>query len=192
MRRIILASGSPRRRELLEQMGVKFRVLTAEVEEEHGQGRAARAICRRNALAKAVAVAKANPKETVLGADTLVHLGDDLLGKPASMSEARRMLGRLSGQTHQVTTACALVQRERRRVFSVTTRVRFRELSARQINAYLKAVPVLDKAGAYGVQEKGEWIVEAVHGSLTNVVGLPVERLGQELRAWFDTASARP
>ena len=192
MRRIILASGSPRRRELLEQMGVKFRVLTAEVEEEHGQGRAARAICRRNALAKAFAVAKANPKETVLGADTLVHLGDDLLGKPASMSEARRMLGRLSGQTHQVTTACALVQGERRRVFSVTTRVRFRELSARQINAYLKAVLVLDKAGAYAVQEKGEWIVEAVHGSLTNVVGLPVERLGQELCAWFDTASARP
>ena len=192
MRRIILASGSPRRRELLEQMGVKFRVLTAEVEEEHGQGRAARAICRRNALAKAFAVAKANPKETVLGADTLVHLGDDLLGKPASMSEARRMLGRLSGQTHQVTTACALVQGERRRVFSVTTRVRFRELSARQINAYLKAVLVLDKAGAYAVQEKGEWIVEAVHGSLTNVVGLPVERLGKELRAWFDTASARP
>ena len=192
MRRIILASGSPRRRELLEQMDIKFRVLTAEVEEEHGQGRAARAICRRNALAKAFAVAKANPKETVLGADTLVHLGDDLLGKPASMSEARRMLGRLSGQTHQVTTACALAQGERRRVFSVTTRVRFRELSARQINAYLKAVPVLDKAGAYAVQEKGEWIVEAVHGSLTNVVGLPVERLGQELRAWFDTASARP
>lgn len=192
MRRIILASGSPRRRELLEQMGVKFRVHTAEVEEEHGQGRAARAICRRNALAKAFAVAKANPKETVLGADTLVHLGDDLLGKPASMSEARRMLGRLSGKTHQVTTACALVQGERRRVFSVTTRVRFRELSARQINAYLKAVLVLDKAGAYAVQEKGEWIVEAVHGSLTNVVGLPVERLGKELRAWFDTASARP
>ena len=192
MRRIILASGSPRRRELLEQMDVKFRVLTAEVEEEHGPGRAARAICRRNALAKAFAVAKANPKETVLGADTLVHLGDDLLGKPASMSEARRMLGRLSGQTHQVTTACALVQGERRRVFSVTTRVRFRELSARQINAYLKAVLVLDKAGAYAVQEKGEWIVEAVHGSLTNVVGLPVERLGKELRAWFDTASARP
>ena len=173
-------------------MDVKFRVLTAEVEEEHGQGRAARAICRHNALAKAFAVAKAYPKETVLGADTLVHLGDDLLGKPASMAEAQRMLGRLSGQMHQVTPACALVQGERRRVFSVTTRVRFRELSAREINAYLKAVPVLDKAGAYAVQEKGEWIVEAVHGSLTNVVGLPVERLGQELRAWFDTASARP
>ena len=77
-------------------------------------------------------------------------------------------------------------------MFSVTTRVRFRELSASQIKAYLKVVSVLDKAGAYAVQEKGEWIVEAVHGSLTNVVGLPVERLGQELIAWFDTASAHP
>jgi septum formation protein len=162
------------------------------VEEEHGQGRAARAICRRNALTKARTVAMTHPRETVLGADTLVHLGDTLLGKPASMAEARRMLRQLSGQTHQVTTACALVQGKRRRVFSVTTRVRFRELSARQINTYLKAVPVLDKAGAYAVQEKGEWIVEAVQGSLTNVVGLPVERLGQELRTWFDTAPARP
>ena len=192
MNRIILASGSPRRRELLEQMGIKFRVLTAEVEEEHGRGRAARAICRRNALIKARTVAVTHPRETVLGADTLVHLRDSLLGKPASMAEARRMLRQLSGQTHQVTTACALVQGKRRRVFSVTTRVHFRALSERQINAYLKAVPVLDKAGAYAVQEKGEWIVEAVQGSLTNVVGLPVERLGQELRTWFDTAPARP
>ena len=192
MRRIILASGSPRRRELLEQMGVKFHVLTADVEEEHGQGRAARAICRRNALAKASAVAKGYPKETVLGADTLVHLGDELYGKPANLAEARRMLGLLSGQTHGVTTACALVGGERQRVFSVTTRVTFRDLSARQINAYLRAVPVLDKAGAYAVQEKGEWIIEALHGSLTNVVGLPVERLTAELAAWFDTAPGHP
>ena len=165
VRRIILASGSPRRRELLEQMGVKFRVLTAEVEEEHGQGRAARAICRRNALAKAFAVAMAHPKETVLGADTLVHLGDDLLGKPASMSEARRMLGRLSGQTHQVTTACALVQGERRRVFSVTTRVRFRELSARQINAYLKAVPCSTRPAPMPCRRRanGSWKRCTVH-----------------------------
>lgn len=188
MRRIILASGSPRRQELLEQMGVRFRVQTADVVEEHGRGKAARAICRRNALAKARAVAGQLPRETVLGADTLVHLGDDLLGKPARLTAARRMLARLSGKTHQVTTACALVKGQRQRVFSVTTRVQFRELSARQINAYLKAVPVLDKAGAYAIQEKGEWIVEAVQGSLTNVVGLPVDRLEAELRAWFDTA----
>ena len=190
--KIILASQSPRRQELLRQMGVKFRVVTAKVAEEHGAGRAARGCCRRNALAKAAAVAEKFPKQTVLGADTLVHLDDELFGKPASLAEARRMLGRLSGQTHQVTTACALVCGARKKVFSVTSRVTFRELSAKQISAYLRAVPVLDKAGAYAVQEKGEWIVEALHGSFTNVVGLPVERLHRELAAWFDTAAGRP
>jgi septum formation protein len=190
--KIILASQSPRRQELLRQMGVRFRVVTDEVAEEHGRGRAARAICKRNALAKAAVVAEKFPKQTVLGADTLVHLGDELFGKPASLAEARRMLGRLSGRTHQVTTACALVCGGRKKIFSVTTRVTFRELSARQISVYLRAVPVLDKAGAYAVQEKGEWIVEALHGSFTNVVGLPVERLRRELAAWFDTASGRP
>jgi septum formation protein len=193
--KIILASQSPRRQELLRQMGVRFRVVTADVTEEHGTGRAARAICKRNALAKAAAVAQKFPKQTVLGADTLVHLEDELLGKPASLAEARRMLGRLSGRTHHVTTACALVCGARQKVFSVTTRVTFRELSLSQINAYLRAVPVLDKAGAYAVQLKGEWIVEALHGSFTNVVGLPVERLGRELAKWsarFDTPAGRP
>ena len=190
--KLILASQSPRRQELLRQMGVRFRVRTADVVEEHGRGRAARAICRRNARSKARAVAVCFTNDTVLGADTLVHLGDELFGKPASLAEARRMLGHLSGQTHQVTTACALVCGDQEKVFSVTTRVTFRELSKRQINAYLRAVPVLDKAGAYAVQEKGEWIVEALHGSLTNVVGLPVERLEAELSAWFDTAPRHP
>jgi len=190
--KIILASQSPRRKELLLQMGVRFRVVTAEVAEVHGRGNAARSICKRNALAKAAAVAQNFPKQTVLGADTLVHLGDELFGKPKSLAEARRMLERLSARTHQVTTACALVRGGRKKVFSVTTRVTFRELSTRQINAYLRAVPVLDKAGAYAVQLKGEWIVEALHGSFTNVVGLPVERLGRELAAWFDTPAGRP
>ena len=191
MKSIILASRSPRRQELLNQIGIKFRVETADVEEEHGQGRAARSICRRNALAKAQVVAEQFPKQTVLGADTLVHLGDELFGKPASLAGARRMLRRLSGQTHHVTTACALVQGTGKKVFSVTTRVRFRKLNNRQINKYLRTVSVLDKAGAYAVQEKGEWLIEAIQGSLTNVVGLPLERLQSELSAWFDTASSR-
>tara|TARA_B100000959_G_scaffold231350_1_gene247766 strand:- start:622 stop:1200 length:579 start_codon:yes stop_codon:yes gene_type:complete len=191
MKSIILASRSPRRQELLNQIGIKFRVETADVEEERGQGRAARSICRRNALAKAQVVAEQFPKQTVLGADTLVHLGDELLGKPASLTGARRMLRRLSGHTHHVTTACALVQGTGKKVFSVTTRVRFRKLNNRQINKYLRTVSVLDKAGAYAVQEKGEWLIEAIHGSLTNVVGLPLERLQSELSAWFDTAGSR-
>ena len=191
MRRIILASGSPRRQELLRQMGVKFRVMVADTQETHGRGRAARSICKANALAKAKMVAAAHPNHTVLGADTLVHLDDELFGKPKNLTEAKGMLRRLSGKTHQVTTACALVEGGRKKVFSVTTRVGFGQLTLRQINAYLKAVPVLDKAGAYAIQDKGEWIVEFLHGSLTNVVGLPVERLGKELAAWFDTDLSR-
>ena len=97
------------------------------------------------------------------------------------------MLSLLSGKTHQVTTACALICGNRRKVFTVTTRVGFRSLYDQQINDYLKAVDVLDKAGAYAIQEKGEWLVESLNGSLTNVVGLPVERLKRELAAWFDT-----
>ena len=190
MRRIILASSSPRRQELLKQMGVRFRVVITDVEEVHDQKGEARSICRHNALAKARAVAMDHPRQTVLGADTLVHLGDELFGKPSSLTKAKQMLRRLSGKMHQVTTACALVKGVRKKVFSVTTKVQFRELSDRQINAYLRAVSVLDKAGAYAVQEKGEWIIEAVHGSLTNVVGLPTERLHAEMIAWFDTAQA--
>ena len=191
MRRIILASSSPRRQELLNQMGVEFRVVITDVEEIYKEKGEARSICRRNALLKARAVAVSHPRQTVLGADTLVHLGDELFGKPSSLLKAKQMLRRLSGKMHQVTTACALVKGVRKKVFSVTTKVQFRELSDRQINAYLRAVSVLDKAGAYAVQEKGEWIVEAVHGSLTNVVGLPAERLYAELMAWFDTEQAR-
>jgi septum formation protein len=138
-------------------------------------------------LAKAKVVAATHPKHTILGADTLVHLDDELFGKPKNLPEAKVMLRRLSGKTHQVTTACALMDHARKKVFSVTTRVGFRKLTTAQINAYLKAVSVLDKAGAYAIQEKGEWIVESLNGSLTNVVGLPVERLGMELAAWFDT-----
>ena len=187
MKPIILASGSPRRHQLLKQMGVKFRVVVADTQEAHGKGKAARSICRRNASAKARVVAASNPRKTVLGADTLVHLDDELLGKPRNLAEARRMLSLLSGKTHQVTTACALICGNRRKVFTVTTRVGFRSLYGQQINDYLKAVDVLDKAGAYAIQEKGEWLVESLNGSLTNVVGLPVERLERELAAWFDT-----
>lgn len=187
MKPIILASGSPRRHQLLKQMGIKFRVVVADIQEVHGKGKAARSICRRNASAKARVVAESNPRKTVLGADTLVHLNDELFGKPRDLADARRMLSLLSGKIHQVTTACALICGSRRKVFTVTTRVGFRSLSYRQINNYLKSVVVQDKAGAYAIQEKGEWLVESLNGSFTNVVGLPVERLERELAAWFDT-----
>ena len=182
----ILASGSPRRRELLEQLGVRFQVKTAPVVELEDPSFTPRELCRANAFRKAQVVAMRHPAKLVIGADTLVHLDNETFGKPASLAEARRMLRRLSGRKHEVTTACCLVQwcPSRRVVFEETTQVRFAALSDRQIRNYLAAINPLDKAGAYAIQQHGEWIVEALEGSLTNVVGLPVERLRDELASW--------
>ena len=182
----ILASGSPRRRELLEQLGVRFQVKTAPVVELEDPSFTPRELCRANAFRKAQVVAMRHPAKLVIGADTLVHLDNETFGKPASLAEARRMLRRLSGRKHEVTTACCLVQgrSSRRVVFEETTQVRFAALSDRQIRNYLAAIDPLDKAGAYAIQQHGEWIVEALDGSFTNVVGLPVERLRHELKAW--------
>ena len=182
----ILASGSPRRRELLEQLGVRFQVETAPVEELEDTNFTARELCRANAFHKAQVVAMRHPDKLVIGADTLVHLNNVTFGKPSSLAEARRMLRRLSGRTHEVTTACCLVQWRPpwRVIFEETTLVRFAALDDRQIRNYLAAIDPLDKAGGYAIQEHGEWIVEALEGSFTNVVGLPVERLRDELASW--------
>ncbi len=182
----ILASGSPRRHELLEQLGARFQVETATVEELEDPNFTPRELCRANAFRKAQVAAMRHPEKLVIGADTLVHVDNETFGKPASLSEARRMLRRLSGRSHEVTTACCLVQWRppRRVVFDETTLVRFAALSDRQIRNYLAAIDPLDKAGAYAIQEHGEWIVEALEGSFTNVVGLPVERLREELASW--------
>ena len=183
---LILASGSPRRHEVLEQLGARFQVETATVEELEDPNFTPRELCRANAFRKAQVAAMRHPEKLVIGADTLVHVDNETFGKPASLAEARRMLRRLSGRSHEVTTACCLVQWRppRRVVFDETTLVRFAALSDRQIRNYLAAIDPLDKAGAYAIQEHGEWIVEALEGSFTNVVGLPVERLREELASW--------
>lgn len=188
--RLILASASPRRRELLQQLDVPFQVEVADVPEfssthEH---LAPREICLANAAAKARAIAVHFPHDVVLGADTEVTLGARVFGKPRSQREAASFLQSLSGKTHQVITAVCLVciRSKIRRSFTETTHVTFHSLSSRQIQRYLKAVNTLDKAGAYAVQEKGEWIIERIEGSLSNVVGLPLAALRAALAALPD------
>jgi len=131
-----------------------------------------------NARAKACEVAARHPDAVVLGADTLVWLGGRALGKPANHDAARRMLRELSGQTHEVATGVNLVRMEPRQQveFHEITRVRFRALDENVIGEYLAKVDVLDKAGAYALQEYGEMLVETIEGSRSNVVGLPMER----------------
>ena len=183
---LILASASPRRSELLRQLGVNFTVVPSAATEVHDDQLTAREISQLNAYRKTRAVAKKFPDALVLGADTLVYLGTTLFGKPADLQAAYRMLEQLSGRTHEVVTAICLLhlRTHRQKVFYDSTAVTFRRLDEVQIRRYLGKVNPLDKAGAYGIQEEGDWLVETIAGSYTNVVGLPVEKLRAELALW--------
>jgi septum formation protein len=180
---LILASASPRRRELLEGWGYDFEVAAADVEELHDSGASPERLTGMNALRKAKAVAAEHPEALVLGADTLVYLGAEPFGKPADLEDAARMLRRLSGQTHQVCTGVALVCLSARveTVVHEVSRVTFRSLSEDMIRDYLNRVDPLDKAGGYAVQEEGDRIVACVEGSWSNVVGLPMETVERTL-----------
>lgn len=175
---LVLASSSPRRRELLQAAGVDFVATAAQCLERHDVSLGLAGLVTENARAKALAVAVKHPQSVVLGADTLVWVGGQVLGKPADLHEARRMLRMLSGRVHEVATGVYLVRMEPREQveFHEITHVRFRVLEERVIEDYLEAVEVLDKAGAYALQEHGEMLIETVEGSRSNVVGLPVER----------------
>jgi septum formation protein len=183
---LILASASPRRVELLRRLKLRFEVQPANVAEVHSDQLTAREACQVNAYRKARAVAKRRPDALVLAADTLVHLDNRLFGKPADLAEAHRMLARLSGRTHEVVTGVCLMRLRRHEchTFVEGTDVTFRKLAAKEITRYLAAINPLDKAGAYAIQDFGDWIVQEVDGSFTNVVGLPIERLQSELRDW--------
>jgi septum formation protein len=183
---VILASGSPRRAELLGQLGLDFKVVPSQAAEVHCEQLTALEVSQVNAFRKARSVAKEHSDALVLGADTLVFLDTVLYGKPADLGAAYRMLEELQGRTHHVVTAiCLLHLRERRqRVFAETTAVTLRPLDAVKIRRYLAKVNPLDKAGAYAIQEEGDLIIEKICGSYSNVVGLPVERLEQELTRW--------
>lgn len=175
---LVLASASPRRRELLQSAGVEFIPEAALAPEVHDPSLGMAALVTANARAKALEVASRFPGAVVLGADTLVWLDGEALGKPSGPDDARRMLRGLSGRVHEVVTGVHLVRLEPRQQveFHETTHVRFRSLDDETIENYLSAVDVMDKAGAYALQEHGEMIVETVEGSRSNVVGLPVRR----------------
>ena len=173
-RPIILASASPRRSALLKEAGPAFasmRIMTADVKEGDDP--------LENAMRKAEAVAKLNPQALVIGADTVIRFEGETIGKPAGLEDAKRILARLSGRTHDVATGVCVrcVEADILVRFEEATHVTFRTLTPDAIDKYVRDVNVLDKAGAYAIQEHGEDIIESIDGSLTNVIGLPVERL---------------
>ena len=161
--------------------GYSFDVVVPEVEESHDATLPCEALTMENARLKAVAGLALAPDALVIGADTLVYLDDQPLGKPRDLDEARAMLRRLSGRSHSVCTGVALASVESVESFAVVTQVQFRHLSEDQITEYLDLVHVLDKAGAYAAQDHGEKIISRVDGSLSNVIGLPMEELHHRL-----------
>lgn len=172
--RLILASGSPRRRELLEAAGLSFEVIPSPAEEIHDASLGMAGLCEENARIKAAAVSV--PGALVIAADTLVFIDGEPLGKPRDMAEAARMLGRLSGRAHQVCTGvCVVDAGGKAKTFHAVTEVVFRDLGEADISEYLSLTQPLDKAGAYGIQDRGELIVEGISGGYDNVMGLPVE-----------------
>jgi len=182
---IILASASPRRRELLTQLGLPFTVLPADVEERRLSDEAPLAYTLRLAQTKAQHVAQRFPEALVLGADTVVVLDAEIFGKPASVEDARQMLTRLSGCEHTVLTGLALLQQCRQfiRLDAVRTRVRFRPLSTAEIERYLATAEPFDKAGAYAIQGAAAAFVASLNGCYTNAVGLPLRQTAALLRS---------
>jgi septum formation protein len=199
-RRLVLASASPRRRELLWALGLAYEVVPSLVDEDGPARGCAREVAARLALAKAEAVAAACPGRVVLGADTLVVLGDapdeTVLGKPVSSEDASRMLSSLSGRAHRVVTGIAVVARGlaevEDRIEVVSTRVVFRRLSADEVFDYVATGEPMDKAGAYAIQGGAAAFVERVEGDYYNVVGLGLEATIKLLRGLLPVPDSAP
>ncbi len=181
--RLILASASPRRRELLSELGVPFEVIPAEVTEYEAADADPREMVRHNAALKADWVSARHPEATVIGADTTVFVDRTVLNKPRDAAEARAMLRLLSGRGHTVFTSIALRRgRDDLKLDQgVASEVHFKGLDEATIELYLSRVHTLDKAGGYAIQEENELIVEKYSGSLTNIVGLPLDEMKQIL-----------
>ncbi|MBO23886.1 MAG: septum formation protein Maf [Verrucomicrobiales bacterium] len=184
---VILASASPRRSQLLASMDIEFEVVPSHVEELIDGYDFIPDLCEANARIKAEPIADMHPECLMIAADTMVYLEDTLYGKPTDIDDAHRMLTRLQGRTHQVTTGVSLIyhNEEISKSFSVITNVTFLSLDAGQISEYLAKIDPLDKAGGYAIQEHKQMIAKRVSGSVSNVVGLPVERLKEELNNLF-------
>ena len=182
----ILASGSPRRRQLLSEAGYDFEVVSPPVEEVAHNWLTVREVTTWNAARKAARVSEARPDAVVLAADTLVAVEGEVLGKPVDFEAAVEMLRRLSGRSHEVWTAVriSLALESKSESFHELSRVHFRALDESGIRAYLAKIDPLDKAGAYAAQGFGREIIERIDGSYTNVVGLPMEATARALRGF--------
>lgn len=183
MNRIVLASSSPRRRELLAEAGVDFEIIVSPAEEIHDAAIPLEQLCEENARLKAAAVAAEHPEAIVIGADTLVYIDGEPLGKPADLEQARQTLKKLSGREHVVCTGVAICgPKGRISTFHDLTQVIFHPINDEVIDRYFSVANPLDKAGAYGIQEHGDLLVEGIRGEFDNVMGLPTRKVLEALK----------
>ncbi len=186
MKKIVLASASPRRRELLEQVGIPFEVDTSDIDEAMPEGTDPGVVVEELSKKKAEAVAERHPDAIVLGADTIVALGDRILGKPKDEDEAYEMLRMLAGRMHSVYTGVTIIfpaegNLRHTDVFNVRTDVRMYDSEESILRDYAECGEPLDKAGAYGIQGRGAVLVERIEGDYSNVKGLPVAEVYRRL-----------
>jgi septum formation protein len=182
MQNLILASSSPRRKELLETLHLSFVISSSEVDESFNPGTPPEKVVMELAERKARAVFNKNPESFVIGADTIVVANHEILGKPTDEAEAISMLKILSGTQHEVYTGVSIMSPDKKTCFYEKTEVWFWELTDDEIRSYVKSGEPLDKAGAYGIQQLGSMLVKKIHGDYFAVVGLPVARTVRELK----------
>lgn len=181
--KIVLASQSPRRRELLGKMGLEFTTRSPEIDEDAVQGLPAQELVKVLSREKALHIAREeDPDTVVIGSDTVVVLDGAILGKPASAAQAEEMLEGLSGRSHEVCTGITVCQGDKVVSQAEVTQVTFRTLTRQEIQQYVRTGEPMDKAGAYGIQGYGALLVEGIRGDYSSVVGLPVCRLGRILQ----------
>lgn len=177
MNKVILASASPRRKEILSEMGVDFKICPADIDESAVHEKSPKKLVMRLSCLKAEAVAKSDC--VTIGADTVVAIGRKSYGKPHTEENARKMLCELAGRWHTVYTGVTVIGGGKEITFAVKSKVRLKNLTENEISAYVKEAKPLDKAGSYGIQDGG--IVDKYRGSYTNIVGLPKEKLARTL-----------
>ena len=185
---IILASASPRRKEILQNTKLKFDIEKSDIEEVVLENESPEDMVVRLAYEKAFDVAKRNTDRLVIGADTIVALDDEVLGKPKDKEEAYQMIKRLSNKTHKVITGISLINLKENKIIKdyVVSLVTFKDLSEDSIKDYINTNESLDKAGAYGIQGYGALLVKNIQGDYFNIVGLPISRLSDLLKNHFD------
>ncbi len=181
----ILASASPRRKEILEKVGFPFRICATDVDETIDMFLPLEEAVKEIALKKALAVKDFKEDDIIIAADTIVVNDGEIFVKPKDKTGAKSMLSKLSGKTHQVYTGFALVSKEKQISECVMTKVTFHNLSEQDIEDYINTGEPFDKAGAYGIQEKGCLLVKEIKGDYFNVIGLPISRINQILKEYF-------